>query len=204
MRAGLALGVARRGELSGFHLFAREAALAAGMGERRRADFLAGRLAARRALASLGVAVGPVLADRGRPRFPPPAIGSIAHSCGVAVALVGRRCAVGGVGVDVELGRISLRAARRICTPEELAWALAPNYDPARATALFSAKESAYKALPAPAQSQVGLADIVIAPCHTGFVARVPRTRWPEIEGGWRLGSAILTWAVTGAAPQVG
>jgi enterobactin synthetase component D len=134
-----------------------------------------------------------VLADGRRPVFPGPAIGSISHSHGLGVAVAGLRARVAGVGVDVELGRISLRAARGLCTPDELDWAVSAE----RATALFSAKESAFKALPSRAQSSVRLRDIVIVPRPAGFSARVLGMR---VEGGWRMGPSIVTWARLGTA----
>jgi enterobactin synthetase component D len=169
------------------------------MAERRRRDFLVGRLAARRALESLGVPAGPVLLAGERPLFARPAVGSISHSCGVGVALA----ALGdvSVGVDLELRRISLRAARGVCTPDELAWALSAPSEAARAaraTALFSAKESAYKALPAEAQSSLRWRDIGISPGRSGFTAEV---QGAKLAGRWRLGSAILTWATLDSSP---
>jgi 4'-phosphopantetheinyl transferase EntD len=170
------------------------------MAERRRRDFLIGRLAARRALEALGVPAAPVVAAGRRPLFPPPAIGSISHSRGVGVALAGLRDVVGNVGVDVELGRILMRAARAVCAPEELVWAQSAPSDTAfaeRATALFSAKESAYKALPALTRYTLRWRDIVVSPGTTGFTARVQGTglgvRYPEIDGWWRFGAGILT-----------
>ena len=109
------LGVATAGELETFVPHPHEARLTAGMAERRRRDFLVGRLAARRALAALGVPSAPVLLAGERPLFPHPAVGSISHSCGVGVALAGLGDVT--VGVDLELRRISLRAARGICVP---------------------------------------------------------------------------------------
>jgi enterobactin synthetase component D len=203
--AGLALGVAFGGELHEFRPSRREAELAAGMGERRRHDFLLGRLAARRALEALGVPAAPVLVAGRRPLFPRPVVGSISHSCGVGVALAGLREVVGCVGVDVELGRISPRAARAVCTADELDWAHAAGSETERAeraTALFSAKESAYKTLPALAQHLVRWRDIVISPGTSGFTARVQGTslgvRYPQIDGQWRFGAGVLTWATCG------
>jgi len=201
-RAGLALGVAFQDELGELRLSSREVQLAAEMNERRQRDFLVGRLAARRALEALDVPAGPVLTEGRRPLFPQPVIGSISHSGGVGVALVGLREAVCSIGVDIEFRRISLRAARGVCTPDELAWALSADSETARAeraTALFSAKESAYKALTTPAQSSLRWRDIAITPRRTGYTARVrgARTPSPEIAGWWRFGSGILTWATS-------
>jgi 4'-phosphopantetheinyl transferase EntD len=185
-------------------LWHEERRIAQEMGERRRLEFLVGRLAARRALEALGVPPGPVGAEDRRPRFPAPAVGSISHSHGLGVAVAGLGAAIGGVGVDVELGRISLRAARGICTADELAWALEAGSDAARArraTALFSAKESVFKALPAAAQAAAGWRDVVITPRAGGYTGRVTPAGASggaclELAGGWRRGRAVLTWAI--------
>jgi enterobactin synthetase component D len=192
--AGLALGIARSCELCGVRLH--EASLTDGMTASRRRDFLLGRLAGRRALEALGVPAAPILIEDGRPRFPAPVAGSISHSQGVGVALVGFAAAV---GVDIELRRISPRAARGVCTPRELAWA---GDSEERATLLFSAKESAYKVLPTSAQGALRWRDIAIAPRGSGgFTAFVGET---VIDGWWRTGPAVLTWALTRAARAVG
>ena len=193
---GLALGVARSTELCGFRLHAAEAPLTQGMTASRRRDFLLGRLAARRALESLGVPEAPILISDGRPRFPAPVAGSISHSEGVGVAVVGFAEAV---GVDIELRRLSARAARGVCTADELAWA---GDCSERATLLFSAKESAYKVLPTSLQGALRWSDIAIAPRgKAAFTAFVGST---VIDGWWRTGPAILSWAMTRAAHAVG
>ena len=159
--AGLALGIAFAGELDTFVAHAREACLAATMNQQRRHDFLVGRLAARRALEALAVPPAPVLVARQRPLFPRPVIGSISHSCGVGVALATLRDVAGGIGVDLELRRLSARAARGVLNADELAWTLRADSETARAeraTAVFSAKESVFKALPAAAQVVAPLA----------------------------------------------
>ena len=194
--AGLALGVAFGGELDTFRPHAHEARLAAAMNQQRRHDFLVGRLAARRALEALAVPPAPVLVARQRPLFPRPAIGSISHACGVGVALATLRD-VAGIGVDVELRRLSARAARGVLNPDELAWTLRADSETARAaraTAVFSAKESVFKALPAAAQVSLRWRDIAITPRGSGFTARVQGAGW--IGGQWRCnGSGVLTWA---------
>ena len=114
----------------------------------RRDDFLTGRRAAALCLALLGRA-GPVrrLAD-GRPVFPAGVSGSISHSdgLGACAAWLGQR----GVGVDLEhVGRVPGQALRHICGPAESAWVIGGRPDWSvdhRLTAIFSAKEAAYKA----------------------------------------------------------
>ncbi|KQV30520.1 4'-phosphopantetheinyl transferase [Massilia sp. Root335] len=119
---------------------------------RRQAEFFAGRLAARHALARLHAASYevPIGAMR-EPVWPPGIVGSISHSrqYAAAVALAaGRRC---GVGIDIEhvvtaemqasllataLSRAEFDGLRRLDTALSIA---------ARVTIAFSAKESLYK-----------------------------------------------------------
>ena len=176
--SGLALGVAHAAELRGFAPHPDEARLAQAMGASRRRDFLLGRLAARRALEALGAGSGPVLTEDARPRFPPAVSGSISHS--------------GGVGVDLELRRISPRAARGVCTDAELVWA---NGSAERATQLFCAKEAAYKVLTSGVQERLRWCDVTVEPHpQGGFTAFV---RGFAIDGWWRTGPAVLAWAMS-------
>lgn len=186
---GLALGVAELDELPAFRPHPLQARLARAMDPPRRQDFLLGRLAARRALVALGVPDDPVLVEHSRPAFAAPVVGSISHCGGLGVALAGvgpRR-----VGVDLELRRLSARAARGVCGAHELRWA---GGDAERATRLFSAKESAYKTLSARDQGALTWRDIEIEPHRSGhrFTAFV---RGQVIDGWWRGGPAVLTWA---------
>lgn len=130
-------------------------AAAAGMAEKRRMEYLAGRQCARRALERLGVR-GHVLragADRA-PLWPPDIVGSITHTgdardgyCGVAVA---RRAALRAIGIDAELNRPLPDELLATVLTERERDALRATPAPARgriATIIFSAKESVYKTL---------------------------------------------------------
>ncbi|MCV2867816.1 4'-phosphopantetheinyl transferase superfamily protein [Defluviimonas sp. WL0002] len=114
---------------------------------RRRAEFAAGRLAARRAMAELGQTPGaiPMRHDRS-PEWPARLTGSITHAGGLALAAVARTDQVAAIGIDAEPdeplpeGLLGL-----ICRAEERAWC-ATTPDPGRAARLiFAAKEAAYK-----------------------------------------------------------
>jgi 4'-phosphopantetheinyl transferase EntD len=114
--------------------------------EKRRREFAAGRLLARRLLGELGVPPSFVLlrgAHRA-PRWPEGVVGSITHSKGRAVVAVARAVDVPSVGIDLEAARtLETDLRRSIASPEELA-RLA---DPARESlVVFSAKEAFYKA----------------------------------------------------------
>jgi len=115
----------------------------------RRAEFTAGRVAARQAMAALGLplAAVPMGADRA-PQWPAGTLGSIAHAGGVCVAVLARRGAVRGIGIDLEPAvPLATDLWDTVLRPDERA-ALAL-FDPAhqglQAARIFAAKEAAYK-----------------------------------------------------------
>jgi 4'-phosphopantetheinyl transferase EntD len=72
-------------------------------GPRRRAEFIAGRLCARTALARLGVPGGPVLpGPAGQPQWPAGVTGSITHCPGYRACAVARTADVTAIGIDAE------------------------------------------------------------------------------------------------------
>jgi 4'-phosphopantetheinyl transferase EntD len=117
--------------------------------EKRRLEFAAGRVLARRALETfgLGQAAIPVGAKR-EPVWPEGIVGSISHTkgfCGVAVA---RASEVRGLGFDVErVPDVKLSLASHIATDDERDGVQrALGRSPAEALALlFSAKEAFFK-----------------------------------------------------------
>lgn len=117
---------------------------------KRRAEFLAGRYAANRALAALGVDATPGRDEEGRPLWPSGVAGSITHGAGRALSAVARAGEVLGVGIDAEQ---LMRAAEdgllaRICDAAERSTLTRLHAaEPARVTIAFSAKESLYKCL---------------------------------------------------------
>ena len=98
---GLFWGVARIGETA--TLYATEEQAISKAIPSRRAEFVAGRLAARRALAALGqpeIAI-PMATDR-TPVWPDGCVGSLSHANGWAVAVAGAAHRFIGLGVDLE------------------------------------------------------------------------------------------------------
>jgi enterobactin synthetase component D len=133
---------------------------------RRVREFAAGRHCAREALQQLGLPAGalPRGADRA-PRWPDGAVGSIAHCEGYCGAVVGRRVALAGLGLDVERrGRVAERLLRRIATEAERAEieALPEAERRERATLLFAAKEAFYKAQQPAARATLGFRDAAV------------------------------------------
>ncbi len=110
------------------------------------AEFTGGRIAARAALAQIGVAPQPIAmgADRA-PLWPRGVLGSISHAGGLCLA-VAARGPWRGIGVDIEPDAdMDPDLIDTIAAPGELS-GLAPLTPGRAATRIFSAKEAAYKA----------------------------------------------------------
>lgn len=111
------------------------------------AEFAGGRLAARAAMARLGLSpcAIPARPDRA-PHWPEGVVGSISHAGPVCLAVVGRSVEWEMIGVDLEPDHPLPRdLVAEIATRDELA-RLAPLPETRAATRIFSAKEAAYKA----------------------------------------------------------
>ncbi|MEV5433195.1 4'-phosphopantetheinyl transferase superfamily protein [Streptomyces sp. NPDC052701] len=147
--AGLGLGVAVVSDPRAVPAGPAEEAAAAVMPPRRRLEFLAGRLAARRALRAVGLDCGEIPRAGRLPGFPPGRAASITHSAGVAVAVARAPGRDVPLGCDLELRPLPAEAARLVLREdeEELLHAPGPGAVPWSVTSLFSAKEAAWKAL---------------------------------------------------------
>ncbi|MFE9444005.1 4'-phosphopantetheinyl transferase superfamily protein [Streptomyces sp. NPDC006602] len=199
-----------------------EGQLCAGQLPARARTFLSGRAALRRALARSGQPGGaaaeiPYEADGVRPRLPRGSVGSLSHSGGVAVALAAPVAYCAGLGVDLERHPLPPAAGRVVLTGEERLFltgtgsadeSTADGADAAcerRLRELFSAKESAYKALHAllpPPQRPTTLLGIAIRPVPGGFSARARGTpeRVLHVHVRWADG-AVLTWTAADCGP---
>ncbi len=141
---GLAFGVAGPDESA--PLYPQEAACLTTARDARRVEFTLGRLAARRAMRSLGARLGaiPMAPDRS-PIWPEGLVGSITHSDGLAVAVAGYSKDWLGLGIDLEPATgLEVDLIDEIARPEERA-----DLGDQRLLAakrLFSVKEAAYKA----------------------------------------------------------
>ena len=139
-------------------------------GTARRAEFVAGRLAARAALAALGQVCGLARRPDGPPVWPAGLTGSIAHGGGACLAAVARLTDLRGLGVDLErVGALAPDLAPEILTQQELA--LIGSTDPTRA---FCAKEAAYKAQFMLTGRSLGFHDLTVAPTAEGFDVTLP------------------------------
>ena len=113
------------------------------------AEFAAGRLCARLALAELGVVGFPLLAAPDRsPVWPLGVVGSISHTAGHCAVVAGSRTQFLGLGLDTELlAAVHAGLWSKLCTPpEHTRLGALPAAQRARAAALiFAAKEAFYK-----------------------------------------------------------
>jgi enterobactin synthetase component D len=120
---------------------------------KRQAEFLAGRLCAREALAGLGIRDWVVAINEDRaPVWPPGLCGAITHGSGWAAAVVARKTDYRGLGLDVEQLLEHERAERlhtQILTAQEICRLRQAPVEQARliVTLSFSLKESLFKAL---------------------------------------------------------
>jgi 4'-phosphopantetheinyl transferase EntD len=173
----------------------------------RRAAFEAGRSAAHAALADLGRDAPQILAGSMRqPLWPAGIAASLSHAGGVAVAVAASRDHTGGVGIDVELARPAPELWDQVPVAEERRW-LQTIGDAAERdrmlVALFSAKETIYKAFFPRVGSYFGFETAVLEPTPYGFTASLvknidecyPPARAIRIHSAW-FGELVRTWLV--------
>ena len=144
---------------------------------RRRAEFAAGRSAARVALAQLGepLAAIPSGPDRA-PIWPRGVVGSISHAGAVAIGVAARTAdsGIAALGVDVEPDRpLSPDLIGDIADDAEIA-RLAPLPPPVAALRIFSLKEAAYKAQYPLTRQLLGFHDLRLMPDGLVFAHAVP------------------------------
>jgi 4'-phosphopantetheinyl transferase EntD len=153
---------------------------------KRKGEFAAGRHCARQALARLDISAPAILKDGyGCPLWPQGAVGSISHTAGCVVSVVGRSSQVAALGVDVDsrLAPFPKAILGHVCRPEELRWLLAmPAESMAlHAYALFSVKETIYKCVYGATGDRLGFTDASLdIDLQTGlFRARLTRAVGP-------------------------
>jgi 4'-phosphopantetheinyl transferase EntD len=118
---------------------------------KRQKEFLLGRCAAHIALRRCGAAAfDPILPKKGRePGWPSGFVGSITHCGDWAVAAVSRRQGIRSIGIDLEDSQAIPvdEIIGTVCTAAERSWVLDGGYAERKLAAVFSAKETVYKAL---------------------------------------------------------
>ncbi|MGI9665666.1 MAG: 4'-phosphopantetheinyl transferase family protein, partial [Acidimicrobiia bacterium] len=174
--------------------------------EKRRVSFARGRGAAHLALRSLGWTDEPVLSGPNRePLWPNGMVGSISHAVGFGVAIAAPAADTDGVGVDIEqLGPVT-ELWEHVLRIEERTWIRSLDNDAkSRALiALFSAKESIYKAFFPRHRQFFGFETASLVPTSSGFEARLidgfdvdyPSRRSFSVGCRWS-GDLVTTWVV--------
>lgn len=172
----------------------------------RRETFRLGRLAAHDALHAIGLDTGPVLSGPSRePLWPPGVAGSISHTAAIGVALVAPADRTDGIGVDVEAVRRAPELEAQVPRPEERSWLDAgePSQRDHQLFALFSAKESVFKAFFPHVGRFFGFEAASLLPTSSGFTgslvepidSRYPPTRTFDIACHW-LETTVMTWLI--------
>lgn len=133
---------------------------------KRRQEFLAGRICARRALAQLGASPAPLPVNTDRtPAWPRNFIGSISHTDRYCYAAVARADSFAGIGVDVEMiDHFNKEFLIMVCTPRELERfsRLSEEEKRRRGALIFSAKECFYKCQYSVTKSWLGFLDVEV------------------------------------------
>lgn len=126
-----------------------EERLCLGAAPRRRAEFAAGRMAARRAMARLGLPAAPVLrGNGGAPVWPRDCLGSITHDSALALAVVAGPVSCAAIGVDLQwVNDVGPSLWPAFLRNDELRALDASSLHPIRqrAAAFFSLKEAFFK-----------------------------------------------------------
>ncbi|HEV8549891.1 MAG TPA: 4'-phosphopantetheinyl transferase superfamily protein [Polyangiaceae bacterium] len=181
-------------------LRADEAAFVAAAVPKRQREFARGRVCARRALASLGVAAGSVLVGaRREPLWPAGVVGSITHDDTLCLVALGRVETYGSIGIDIEPDApLEPNVAARIWSPAEADASHAAGLDPALGARLaFCAKEAFYKCQFPLTRTFLGFVDaaVTLEPERFEVTLRVAAGALPpgtRFRGHWRRGAGKL------------
>lgn len=125
-------------------LFKEELLLIENAVPKRRAEFSAGRAAARKALGRIGIEPAPLMANKDRTLcWPTGTIGSVSHTHGCVAVAVTTDTQYASVGIDIETsGKMPTSIKDLVCSPTELNQLRSLDLD---AKLLFSAKEALFK-----------------------------------------------------------
>lgn len=211
---GVSLAAGRITEVEG-RVWPEEAACVTRSVEKRRAEFHAGRVLARGALAAVGARDAALLPGPDRaPVWPAGFTGSITHTDSWVAVAVARRPDYRALGVDIEeIGRFHPRLETRILSPAEIAEhldGLDPAARQAMSAALFCVKEAFYKCQFPLTGRRLGFHDVAVETLSTerdGGVVRVAARPTSDPAGAMTGRYALLgelAAAAFSAASRVG
>jgi 4'-phosphopantetheinyl transferase EntD len=169
-------------------LFDGERSVVAKAVPKRIAEFAAGRLCARHALAELGHVDFQLLRDpERRPLWPDGIVGSITHTELYCGAVVARTSVASGIGIDAEeIARLDESIFRAICTPDERLHleSTDPSQRQCAAALVFSAKEAFYKCHSAAGGEMLGFRDLAVRFHEREFSVEPQRAFRPSWSSG--------------------
>ena len=174
-------------------LYPEESALVERAVERRRREFVTGRVCARRALSRLGVAAGPILkGTRNEPLWPDGVVGSITHCLGYRAAAVAFARDVVSIGIDAEPNEpLPDGVESMVATPDEMA--AMPVLDGVDGAHLvFCAKEAVYKAWYPQTHRWLGFEDAVVTIDPAGAFSVSLLVPGPSLTGQWLAAGGLL------------
>lgn len=193
-------------------LLPEEQALVARAVAKRRTEVANVRVAARRALARIGVPPVPILrGERGAPVWPSGVVGSMTHTAGYCAAAVADAGKIRSVGIDAEEhDKLPDGVLGAVALPDEQAMLARLGTERHWDRLLFSAKESTYKAWFPLTRRWLGFEDalITIDPAHDTFSVKLlvdgattdgpPLTRF---DGRFLIRDGYLLTAITVPLP---
>ena len=177
--------------------------------DKRRAEFAAARVMARRAMVRLGVTPEPVLrADDRSPRWPEGIVGTITHTDGYCAVALASSSRVRSLGIDAEVdGPLKPEIIERVCTESERLWLAshAPEERGHLAKLIFSAKESFYKCQHPLTKTFLGFQDVSLeidignTEFRVTFLDKLTGVdvRVREAEGHYRIANGLILTAMT-------
>lgn len=163
-------------------------------GRKRKAEHLAGRIAAVHALREFGRKTVPGIGTQRQPVWPQGLFGSISHSASTALAVVSRQ----PVGIDIEAiftPQTAIELASNIVTHTEKSELANSDLSIEQALTLaFSAKESAFKATQASRQADAGFTQYqIVVLQHNQMILRAHHQTY-RVQ--WRFSdNAVITLA---------
>lgn len=154
--------------------------------DKRRREFILGRVVARKAIEGLGRAPTPILVGHNRePQWPEELRGSITHAAGWAAAAVAPGARAANLGLDLEdSGAITPGIEGAVSDEVERRWT---GGDPVKVALLFSAKESVFKAFHRFRREYFGFEAVRLRWQGAGFEATLREAMGP----GWPVGARV-------------
>jgi len=166
--------------------------------EKRRREFVTGRACARLALGGLGIEpVAIAHGTYGEPLWPTGVVGSITHCAGYRASAVASVADHGAIGIDAEVhAPLPAGVLEVVASPAERARLRQDIGELQLDRALFSAKESIYKAWFGLTGNRLGFedADVTLDPRDGTFRARLQGLG--ELHGTWSVADGIVLTAL--------